>query len=112
MSRLYKITAVWLVMVAVFCFSMVVRLAWRDTHTPNLEFSVVLVMDANGGHGSGVYIGNGNFITAAHVVVESDGQMFIQQGTTKVSATVVWFDTTSDVALVHTDYIKLPVASL
>lgn len=76
----------------------------RTIKAPNLEASVVMVSNATG-HGTGVYIGNGQVITAAHVVKEAgvDGKMVIKLGDKSVPATVVWYDEDADVGLLKLD---------
>lgn len=61
-----------------------------------------------GGHGSGVYIGDGYILTAAHVAVEAgtEGTVEIKHPRSENyadswTATVVWVDTRQDVALLH-----------
>lgn len=58
------------------------------------------------GHGSGVYIGKGYVLTAAHVVADAGGTVTIKrprsaEWSDNWSGTVVWVDTRQDFALVR-----------
>jgi len=59
----------------------------------------VLKVTGGGGHGSGVYIGNGSLITAAHVAKESTDFLITNYLGHETHAHVVWFDEATDVAL-------------
>lgn len=76
----------------------------------NLERSVVMVSNAVG-HGTGVYIGHGQVITAGHVAKEADvnGKLTVKLGNKTAVATVAWFDEDADVALLKID---LPLAGM
>lgn len=63
-----------------------------------------VIVEVDGGHGSGVHLGHGVILTAAHVV---DGEKKItirDTAGTKVSGKVVAFDKDHDLALVDTSY--------
>lgn len=57
------------------------------------------------GHGTGVYIGNNQVITAAHVAVHgvTDGFTVTDANGNEVHATVLWFNEVSDVGLLRLD---------
>jgi S1-C subfamily serine protease len=66
----------------------------------------VVIVSLPQGHGSGVYLGNGLILTAAHVAKEVDvgGKMDIENiKQAKGTATVLWFDANADVALMKLD---------
>lgn len=74
------------------------RFVQRDT-VDNLVNTVVLVQVSEG-HGSGVYLGNGQVLTAAHVAKSAPGgvvSVVFKKST--YSARVVWFDENTDTAL-------------
>lgn len=73
---------------------------WTFAHPKPLAMSTVLVSD-DGGHGSGVHIGNGYIVTAAHVV-ENKSEMTITGSDGKdVKGTVLWSNKDYDVALIR-----------
>lgn len=64
-------------------------------------------IDSQTGHGSATHIGNGLFVTAAHVV---NGTKFVKIGDTELE--VLWLNTAYDVALLRgpeTDYKTTPM---
>lgn len=68
--------------------------------TPTGKPTVKIVLER--GHGSGVYIGNGLILTAAHVVVNSkDGNVKVKtEGGNILKGEVLWMSKARDVALV------------
>lgn len=66
---------------------------------------------ANGGHGSGVHIGGGRIVTAAHVVGDAESVDVKMDDGAIVTADVIWSDTQYDVALVQISH-ELMVAAL
>lgn len=79
--------------------------------TGNTETTVVKVILKNG-HGSGVSIGNGYFLTAAHV---ADGNKTVtlktKDGKTR-KADVLWINAAYDIALLRSDDLSIPAAAL
>jgi len=71
----------------------------------NSAASVVKVSLAAGGHGTGVYIGNGRILTAAHVAkVGVEGGFVIKNYLgAENHATVLWFNEVADVGLLRLD---------
>lgn len=68
----------------------------------NMPSSSVKIELAAGGHGSGVYIGDGLILTAAHVAAEGAAvTVKLDDGTTR-AAEVVWSSAKSDIALLRT----------
>jgi len=67
-----------------------------------LPGSVVKVVLAGGGHGSGVHIGKGYILTAAHVVAESKTLKIKTDTGATGEADVLWFNKDHDIALIHT----------
>lgn len=73
--------------------------------------SVVRVEKAGVGHGTGFYIGNGQFITAGHVAAMTGfgGRLTIKyqasEKTFETTAYVVWIDTVRDTALLQSDTV-------
>lgn len=59
---------------------------------------VVKLMD-KGGHGSGVHIGGGYVLTAAHVTGKAAAMAYLRDDGKKGTATVLWENTTYDIAL-------------
>ena len=70
-------------------------------HTPP-ETSVVKVELPNG-HGSGVHIGHGYIVTAAHVVGKETKVKLRSEGGKPIEGTVLWSNAAYDVALIQTD---------
>lgn len=64
--------------------------------------STVLVSD-DSGHGSGVHIGNGYILTAAHVVENRDEMTITDSLGKAVKGAVLWKNKDYDVALIHVD---------
>lgn len=78
---------------------------------PATESSLVKVQ-LKQGHGSGVHIGNGFIVTAAHVVKGvTTVTLKTKDGKTR-PADVLWANTDYDIALLRTDDTKLAAASL
>jgi len=67
-------------------------------HRTGRAASVVMVSDANG-HGSGVYIGNGLVLTAAHVV--GDSKTVTLHSDRDLPGEVLWSNKKYDLALVR-----------
>ena len=75
--------------------------ASKPVAVPKASAAVRVVM--SNGLGSGTSIGNGNILTAAHVVgAESAAKIVLDDGKT-VEGRVVWTSKTYDVALIHVD---------
>jgi S1-C subfamily serine protease len=100
MRHVYGLLAGALFLLAVIYFAP--PQAARGTIDP--ENSTVIVSLA-GGHGSGVYLGNGLILTAAHVAKEAaDGKMSVEDiQQTKGTAVVLWYNADADVALLKLD---------
>ena len=88
--------------------------------TPRDDAATVVMVKANGGHGTGFYIGNNEFITAGHVAsMAQDGKMSLvseRDRDNPTEAVVVWTDKTRDVALLRVDptvhTVTLPAVKL
>lgn len=85
---------------------------WLDhIPPPRLDLPTVKIMKSNG-HGSATNIGNGYFITAAHVVGD-DVNVDIKTSSGATSqADVIWSSTKYDVALMRSDIDGVGVADL
>lgn len=66
-------------------------------------------VDTPTGHGSGVHIGNGLFLTAAHVV-KDDTAFKVVIGESETDAELLWLSAAYDVALLHADVEPRPPA--
>lgn len=90
--------------------------AFNVGHRVHTEASTVIVAVEGQGHGSGVYVGAGQIVTAAHVAkMATDGKMKITNSSGSVaSATVLWFDEVSDVGLLKLDapFVDVKAAKL
>lgn len=65
------------------------------------------------GHGSGVHLGNGYFLTAEHVIGDAKAATLKPETGDSLNATVLWTQKDYDVALLRvTDYVPLAAASL
>lgn len=83
----------------------------RATPATPRAISTVLVQDDNG-HGSGVYIGHGLILTAAHVVNGKSEMTVVDSLGHKQQATVLRSDKTTDVALLHIDDAPMATSHL
>lgn len=78
---------------------------------PNTETTLVKVQMKNG-HGSGVHVGDGYVITAAHVVKEAKTvTLKTKDGKTR-AADVLWVNTDYDIALLRSQDTKMDAADL
>lgn len=69
--------------------------------SPHLGAPTVKIELANG-HGSGVHIGAGNYVTAAHVVKgQSEATVKFSEGRGETVAQVLWLNEDYDIALLH-----------
>lgn len=85
---------------------------WSFAHPAPLAMSTVLVSDDNG-HGSGVHIGNGYILTAAHVVEDRPEMTITGSDGKSVVGTVLWSNKAYDVALIRvTDHDNLSKSRL
>ncbi|NTF69358.1 S1 family peptidase [Rhizobium rhizogenes] len=66
------------------------------------EDSMVKIM-VDDGLGSGVHIGNGNILTAAHVVADAKTVKVKTIAGVEAEASVLWVNKDYDIALIHTD---------
>jgi S1-C subfamily serine protease len=71
----------------------------------------VKVMAAEG-HGSGVHIGGGLFLTAAHVVTEGVALKVRTNGGVDTDSEVLWTNKRFDIALIHSPQVVAKVAAL
>lgn len=79
---------------------------------PPLAASTVIVSDGEG-HGSGVHIGHGYILTAAHVVGTSATMEITDDRGTSQTGTVLWVNKAYDVALIQiVDASKIAVSRL
>lgn len=91
----------------------VAALMWgaKPAAKPNLASSVVYV-EVGGGHGSGVHIGNGLILTAAHVTEKGDVKIKDDQGNSQ-DGELLWQNEKYDIALIRvSDPSKLNAAEL
>lgn len=66
--------------------------------------ATVIIRFPSGAHGSGVHLGNGVFLTAAHVVDDERGQMMVESSLgDALTGEVLWLNKGFDVALVKTN---------
>lgn len=92
-------------------------LYWLTAHPvpastyPRTETTVVKVLLKNG-HGSGVSIGNGYVVTAAHVVQDSKMVMLKTKDGRSRPADVLWSNTDYDIALLRTKDTTITAADL
>jgi len=81
---------------------------------PDLDMSgSVVKLITTGGHGSGVHIGNGYVITAAHVAVEGVTMTWLSDTDDRGSTSLVWRNVQYDVALMKiTNWENISAANL
>jgi S1-C subfamily serine protease len=79
-------------------------------HAPELPGSVVKVV-LDGGHGSGVHIGNGFILTAGHVTEDQTEVGIKADDGTEGRADVIWTAKEYDISLIHTD-VKLKTSPI
>lgn len=89
-------TAVVLTILALLSIAYLVYLPAASAFPPDQPSDVKIAM-ADGGHGSGVYIGDGIVITAAHVA-RHDGLSVVTHDEVSRTATVLWTDPEHDIA--------------
>lgn len=65
-----------------------------------------------GGHGSGVHIGNGYILTAAHVVKDAKTAMLKTKDGKIRQATILWANKEYDIALLRSEDTKMDAAAL
>lgn len=82
------------------------------TASAPLAGPVVIVSDDVGGHGSGVHIGNGYILTAAHVVEQYPTMNITDDRGEKRTGAVLWSNKTYDVALIQVDDAPLETSRL
>lgn len=70
---------------------------------PPTATAFVKVIDGKGGHGSGVHIGKGYVLTAAHVVEQAAEMTLVDTLGVKRTADVLWKNSGQDVALMHVE---------
>lgn len=69
-----------------------------------IEYGSTVKVQMGKGHGSGVHIGNGYIITAAHVVDDATrAEIKFDDGKTVVPGEILWANTAFDVALIRID---------
>ncbi len=73
--------------------------------TPSLPMSTVKVQTETG-HGSGVHIGNGLVLTAAHVVKDLEFTRIKTQDDVTVDAVTLWSNTNYDAALLYAPALR------
>lgn len=73
---------------------------------------VVAKLSADGGHGSGAHIGNGRFLTAAHVAEEDRALTVRKRNGETGTSTLVWRDAGFDIAVIQTTLKDGPVADI
>lgn len=102
--RFYLVLAVFLCIAGAACVTVPIARAYQRPAPPPLALSTVLLSDLDGtGHGTGVHIGGGLVLTAAHVVGAADAMELSDSRKRKQKATVLWASKAYDVALVRID---------
>lgn len=89
----------------VITFAIVALPQWARSRSTPLAAAgpVVIVSDSVGGHGSGVHIGNGYILTAAHVVEQYPVMNITDDRGDKRTGVVLWSNKDYDVALIQVD---------
>jgi S1-C subfamily serine protease len=103
-----------IVVSALLCVSLLVYGRNTPAATPSFAPSSVYIK-VEDGHGSGVYIGNGLFLTAAHVAkkAQDDKLTVILNDGDELPAVVLWKNEDYDVALIRTtDTVAAQIAHL
>ena len=94
--------AAWIVPIAAVMVLLAIgifgRPAYRDAKLPGSVVKLIL----EGGHGSGVHIGKGYILTAAHVVSSVQTLKIKTDKNEDGEAEVLWFNTAHDIALIRT----------
>lgn len=75
---------------------------WFERDPDTSAGPVVKLMDKTG-HGSGVHIGDGYVLTAAHVTAGKETMAYLRDDGLKGSATVLWENKARDISLVRID---------
>lgn len=88
--------------VALLGAGLVLAAAKDPSPTPGMAGSTVEISFANG-HGSGVHIGNGYVLTAAHVAVNPGKMTVVRDNGETSDAETLWTNTAYDVALLRVD---------
>jgi serine protease Do len=110
--RFYLGLAIVLFIAGVLCVTIPIARAYQRPVPPPLAISTVMLSDIDGtGHGSGVHIGGGLVLTAAHVVTGADTMELSDSLKRKQKATVLWASKAYDVALVRIDDASAIAAS-
>ena len=65
--------------------------------------NAVVKVKLKGGHGSAVHIGNGWFLTAAHVSAEKQDILLISDDERRMDAEVLWYSRKYDIVLMRSD---------
>ena len=78
-------------------------LTWAYSRPPPRPDEAVVKIELATGHGSGVHIGNGFIISAAHVAGKAKTVKLRSEGGKAVEGTVLWVNTTYDIALIKTE---------
>lgn len=91
----------WIVPIGAVLVLAAIGLFGRPSHETKLPGSVVKVV-LETGHGSGVHIGKGYILTAAHVVADTKTVKIKTDKGRTGEAEVLWFNRELDVALIHT----------
>ncbi|MGM4911416.1 trypsin-like peptidase domain-containing protein [Rhizobium sp. 768_B6_N1_8] len=110
--RYYRSVGIAVIATAVIVFGAVKLAPGQPVHTtitntivqapPTTSEDSVVMVNVEGGHGSGVHIGNGFVITAAHVASDNkEVELKTTDGKT-VKAEVLWVNKAYDIALLRT----------
>lgn len=99
----------YIIMVLLFTAAIGAAIAAKYPSPAPLPTSTVKVL-VDGGHGSGVHIGNGYVLTAAHVTRGRTATLRLSDGT-EIAAETLWENKSYDVALLRTE-ARLQVAPL
>lgn len=92
--------------------ALAISLQKPKTQTPIIADSDVKVIAVNAGHGSGVHIGGGYIVTAAHVLGGDTTYKVLDKSGSQWAAEILWKNTTYDIGLIRIANANLPVPSL
>lgn len=88
---------------ALFLFASITVGFAYSTYSPSpAERGSVVKLLLAGGHGSGVHVGNGYIITAAHVAAHGEITVKLDDGT-EMPSTTLWINEAYDIALLRVD---------
>ncbi len=86
--------------------------SYATTQTPAHMVDATVKIEVDNGFGSGVYVGRGYVLTAAHVVAGQKTVLVKSQSGNTTSAEVLWSNAEYDVALLRSDVANVKTAKL